>query len=213
MKKVYFLSGLGADSRTFKFLDLSFCTPHFIDWIAPLETDTLASYAERLFNHIGDEEATVVGMSFGGMLATEIAKNHPRTNTVIISSSKTYREIPRYLRMWRYLPLYKLHSHRTKKYAGGIVLNIIGTKAGEQKKVQQEILRDTDPVFTRWAIDAILKWRNTVVPQNLVHIHGTADKMLPYWFVKPHYTIRGGEHTMVMDKADEVTQLLKQLIL
>jgi hypothetical protein len=33
MKKVYFISGLGADKRAFSFLDLSFCEPVFINWI------------------------------------------------------------------------------------------------------------------------------------------------------------------------------------
>ena len=212
MKKIFFIPGLGADSRAFSFLDLSFCNPKFIEWVTPAVNETLASYAEKLFSYIKDEEATVVGLSFGGMLATEIAKRHPRTKVIIISSSKTHLEIPNYLRFWRHFPIYKLHSNRIKNSAGGFVLSILGSKGIEQKKLQLQIMKDSDPVFTRWAMDAIVNWKNTVIPKNVIHIHGTADKLLPYRYVKADYPIEGGEHVMVMDRSEELSQLLKQII-
>lgn len=213
LKKVYFISGLGADERSFKFLDLSFCNPHFVDWIKPSLNDTLSTYADKLFSGINDEEATIVGVSFGGMLATEIAKKHPYTKVIIIASAKTYFEIPLYLRFWRHFPVYKLHSQKTKMAAGQIVLKILGTKGEEQKKVQQEILKDTDPIFIRWAIHAIVNWKNVVIPGNVIHIHGTADKLLPFRFVKADYAIGKGEHVMILDHAKELSILLKKLII
>lgn len=212
MKKVYFISGLGADSRSFGFLDLSFCDGQFIQWLPPSPGETLASYAEKLFTSINDEKATIVGLSFGGMLATEIAKKHPGTKVIIIASSKTHLEIPLYLRVWRHLPIYRFHSNRTKNYAGQFVLSILGTKGIEQRKLQQQIMKDSDPLFTRWAIHAILNWNNTVIPKNVIHIHGTADRLLPYRYVKADYIINNGEHVMIMDKAEEVSELLKKLI-
>ncbi len=212
VKKVYFISGLGADSRSFQFLDLSFCDSRFVQWITPSPNDTVPSYAEKLFQTINDENAIIAGVSFGGMLATEIAKNHPRTKVIIISSSKTYLEIPPYLRFWRYFPVYKLHSAKTKNSAGQLVLSILGTKGVEQRKVQQEIMKDSDPSFIRWAIHAILNWNNTVIPKNVIHIHGTSDRLLPYRYVSPDYTIKNGEHVMIMDHAGELSELLRKLV-
>ena len=212
MQKVYFIAGLGADRRAFSFLDLSFCNPIFIDWATPSPNETLPSYAEKLFSYINDEEATIVGLSFGGMLATEIAKKYPRTKAIIISSSKTHSEIPSYLRFWRHFPIYKLHSDRIKNRAGSFVLSILGAKGVEQKKLQLEIMKSSDAAFTRWAMDAIVNWKNTIVPKNIVHIHGTADKLLPYQYVKADHAVKGGEHVMVMDHAEELSQLLKQII-
>ncbi len=212
MNTVYFISGLGADSRSFGFLDLSFCNAKFVQWIKPHLHDTLGSYAERLFEQINDEAATIVGLSFGGMLATEIAKKHPHTKVIIIASSKTRAEIPSYLRFWRHVPVYKLHSDKLKSYSGKIVLSILGAKGAEQKKVQQEILKDSDPAFVRWAVHAIVNWNNTIVPKNVIHIHGTADKLLRYKYVKADYAIKNGEHVMIMDHAKEVSELLKQII-
>lgn len=212
MKKVYFIAGLGADSRAFNFLDLTYCDPQFIQWVNPGANESLSSYAEKLFSLINDEEGVIVGLSFGGMLATEIAKLHPRTKVIIISSCKTYLEIPYYLRIWRHFPVYKLHSKSLKNKAGGFVLNILGAKGIDQKNLQLQIMKDSDPVFTRWAMGAIVNWRNNVVPENLTHIHGTRDRLLPYKYVKADHRIEGGQHVMVMDNAAEVSQLLKKLI-
>jgi pimeloyl-ACP methyl ester carboxylesterase len=211
MKKVYFIPGLGADKRSFNFLDLSFCEPRFVEWLTPMPHETLPSYAERLFTLINDEDATIVGLSFGGMLATEMAKHHPKTKVIIISSAKTYREIPAYLRFWRRVPIYNVIVNERTKSSGRVVLGILGAKGMEQKKLQHEILMSSNPAFTRWAMDAIVNWNNIVVPKNVVHIHGTADRLLPYRYVKASYAVPGGEHVMIMDKAEEVSALLKTL--
>lgn len=93
-----------------------------------------------------------------------------------------------------------------------MVYTIIGSKGTEQRKVQQAILESSDPEFTKWAIHAILCWRNMEVPPNLTHIHGTGDLLLPYKYVKADYTVEQGEHVMIMEKHNEVSQILKQLI-
>ena len=213
MQKVYFIPGLGADQRSFGFLDLSFCYAHFIHWLTPSPGETLGSYAEKLFASVADEKAVIVGVSLGGMLAVEMAKKHPDTKVIIIASAKTRSEIPRYLRFWQHLPVYNFHSQKTKKFTGQFVLSILGAKGIEQKKAQQQIMKGSDPLFTRWAMHAVLKWNNTVVPENVIHIHGTNDKVLPHYFVRANHIIKNGEHVMIMDKAEEISALLKKLII
>ncbi|MBS1633737.1 MAG: hypothetical protein JST10_14320 [Bacteroidetes bacterium] len=88
----------------------------------------------------------------------------------------------------------------------------LGAKGEKNKKVLHQIIIDSDMHFVKWALDAIFRWNNTVVPANVIHIHGTADKLLPYRLVKADYTIRGGTHVMVMNKPGEMTELLKSLL-
>ncbi|MBC7650419.1 MAG: alpha/beta hydrolase, partial [Deinococcales bacterium] len=85
MQKVYFISGLGADKRSFSFLDLSFCEPIFISWLIPLSKETLVAYALRLRATITEPNPIIVGLSFGGMLVTEMAKNDATVTPIIIS--------------------------------------------------------------------------------------------------------------------------------
>jgi pimeloyl-ACP methyl ester carboxylesterase len=212
MKKVFFISGLGADKRVFSFLDLSFCEPVYIDWIDPLKKESLESYALRLRKTIAHPEPVIVGISFGGMLATEMAKADPGIRAIIISSSKTADEFPGYLRIGKYVPFYKWMPGTVMKRSAYLIKWIFGRNGKEQKKVFYEIIRDTDPDFVKWAITSILYWKNKEVPKNIVHLHGTADRLLPHRLVKADHLIKGGNHVMPMDSHEEVSALLRQLI-
>lgn len=212
MKNVYFISGLGASKKAFTFLDLSFCNPIFIEWIEPLKNESLPNYAKRLSTQIKEQDATIIGLSFGGMLATEIAKNNPSMQVIIVSSNKTYKEFPKLLKIGKYLPLYKWLPNNSMKKSSKFFAWLLGAKGKEQRIIQQQIVQETNPIFTKWAIYSILHWQNKIVPTNLIHIHGTADKLLPFKVVKANYKITKGEHLMIMDQADEISILLKKLI-
>ncbi len=212
MQNVYFISGLGADRRAFSFLDLSFCNPIFIDWLDALPKETLEQYALRMYQQIPEKDPVIVGLSFGGMLTTEMAKANPNIRGIIISSNKLPTEFPTLLKLGKILPVYKWTSGSFNKKFNQTFSWFLGVKGTEQRKIRQQLIQDSDPVFTKWAIGAILHWQNKTAPTNITHIHGTADKLLPYRYVKPDHTIEGGEHLMVMDKAGEISVLLKKLV-
>ena len=211
MKKVYFLSGLGADKRAFSLLDLSFCEAIFIDWIRPQEKESLENYALRLRRQIPEEHPVVVGVSFGGMLASAMAKADPLMNIIIIASNKSSLEFPFYLRLGKYFPVYRWLPEKIIR-SGRSFNWVFGVKDKEQKKLLAEILADIDPSFLKWAIDAILHWKEKNVPANVKHIHGTADKLLPYRLVKADYKIQGGTHLMSINRPGEISSLLQRLV-
>ena len=67
-------------------------------------------------------------------------------------------------------------------------------------------------VFLRWAIDKILHWKNETIHKNDFHIHGPADRILPYKNIKPTITINGGPHLMIVTKAVEVNKHLQEIL-
>lgn len=211
--KVYFISGLGANKKAFNFLDLSFCEPVFIEWLPPQPRESLEHYALRLRESLKEEHPIIVGVSFGGMLATEMAKQDPLLKAILISSNKCAPEFPGYLRIWRHFPVYKWVPDRLVKIGGRFSRPVLGPKGKDQKKIFTEILNETNPTFNSWAIDAILGWKNTTVPKNVIHIHGTSDTLLPYRYVKADHVINGGTHFMIMDNGKELSALLKKIIL
>ncbi len=212
MKKVYFISGLGADKRIFSFLDLSFCEPVFIDWITPEKNEPLQSYALRLRSQIPEISPVIIGISFGGMLTTEMAKADPAVRAIILSSNKTRKEFPGYFRAGLYLPLYKWSPATLVKKVTLKTSTMLGGTTEDEKKLLHQIIRESDMGFVRWAIGAILHWENMTIPPNIIHVHGTADKLLPFRYVKADYVIEGGTHVMTLDKHQEISLLLKQLI-
>jgi pimeloyl-ACP methyl ester carboxylesterase len=210
MKKVYFISGLGADKRAFSFMDLSFCEPVFVEWIPPLKNETLPAYALRLRQQIDEEHPVIVGVSFGGMLATEMAKMDDHLQAIIIASNKSSKEFPAYLRIGKYLPVYKWLPGRLLKT--GSFNWIIGAKGDERKQLIRSIIADSNPAFLKWAVGAILHWKETKVPTNVKHIHGTADRLLPFRYVKADIVIEGGTHLMTINNSGEVSAVLSKLL-
>ena len=214
MQKVYFISGLGADERAFSFLDLSFCEPVFIPWLVPQAKESLEAYAMRLKALITEPSPIVVGLSFGGMLATEIAKADASAKVIIISSNKTASEFPFWLKIGRYFPIYRWMPKRVFTTTKLGIYWFMGAKTPEEKAAIKTIVKSADVAFYKWAIYAILTWKNKIVPKNVFHIHGSSDKVLPFWLTKSvDVTLPKGEHLMIMNKAKEISDLLSKKIL
>jgi len=211
--QVFFLSGLGADRRVFELLDLSFCEPVFIDWISPEQNEALEHYALRIKAAFIPENAIVIGLSFGGMLATEIAKHDLSVNSILISSAKTIYELPAYYRSGKFIRLHKWVSGEVQKRFMLQMKWLFGINTVAGTKIYKEIINDCNPGFNRWAIDAILNWNNTEVPKNIIQIHGTHDKILPYKYVSSNYTVQKGEHLMLLEQAEIISAILKNIIL
>jgi len=210
--RIFFLSGLGADKRVFELLDLSFCEPVFIDWIPPHQNETLQHYALRIKEEFIPDNSIVVGLSFGGMLATEIAKQYSSVKAVLISSAKTIYECPLYYRSGKLIRLhYWVPGEIQRRFMLGMKW-LFGINTKLTTKIYKEIISDCNPAFNKWAIDAILNWNNIEVPKNIFHIHGTHDKVLPYKYVKCNYSVRKGEHLMVLEQANIISDILRNTI-
>jgi hypothetical protein len=87
----------------------------------------------------------------------------------------------------------------------------LGAKKRSTKKYVKQVAEKADANFYRWAIGAILSWQNEIVPPNVVHIHGTNDKLLPSKFIHADALINNGGHLMIIENAQEVSPLIKNL--
>ena len=74
------------------------------------------------------------------------------------------------------------------------------------------MIRETDIVFLKWAIDKILHWQNETIHNNVVHIHGTNDRILPFKNVRNTISISDGSHLMIVTNAFEVNNELRKIL-
>lgn len=211
-KEIYIFSGLGADERVFQKLDFSGHKITFIKWIVPKKDETIEQYAKRLREQIPTTKPILIGLSFGGIMAVEVAKQITTEKVILIASAKTKREIPFYYRIAGTLRIHKLLPTALLKKSNAITNWIFGAESISDKALLKQILIDTDPLFLRWAIDKIARWKNQHEPHKLIHIHGTNDKILPFRFVKNVIKVEGGGHFMTLNKADELNRILKQVL-
>lgn len=209
-KEVYIFSGLGADERVFQRLDLSDFSATFIKWVVPQENETIEQYAKRLRNQISATKPTLVGLSFGGLMAVEVAKQIETEKIVLISSAKTKKEIPFYYRFAGQVGFHKLLPTGLLRNANFITNWLFGTSSTLEKQLLKQILHDTDPTFLKWAIDKATRWTNQTQTKNAFHIHGARDKILPVRFIRCDATIKKGGHLMILNKGDELRKILQQ---
>lgn len=210
--KVYFISGLAADSRVFKHIQLpSHCEPVFIEWMGPLKNESLADYAKRMASVIDtNQDFSLVGLSMGGMIVTEIARQFKPSKTVLISSVASPAQMPVYFK-W----IYKIRAHKLVPVSivksAAIMKRFFTAETPDDKSTLKEIIRDSDPRFIKWAMDAILSWKTDSTPEHYFHIHGTRDEVLPFRYVKPTHVIEKGGHLMVMTRAKEINRILEEI--
>lgn len=213
MKKVYFISGLGADQRVFANLELPNVEMVHIDWVKPSEEDTMTTYAAKLLRQIDiTVPVTLLGLSFGGMLAVELSHLIDDSETILLSTAVTASAIP-----LRYILLEKWHLPEKIPFglvrkANAITYRFFGIKTAEHKVLLKDILANTDEHFFRWAVHAILNWENEKVPLHVTQIHGTDDKILPLVETPNIIKVEGGGHFMVLEEAEEVSEILKQIL-
>ncbi|MCX6351120.1 MAG: alpha/beta hydrolase [Bacteroidetes bacterium] len=210
---IYILSGLGADERVFQLLDFSGFQVTFIKWITPEKNERIEDYATRLLEQIPTSKPTLIGLSFGGMIAIEIAKQISTEKIILLSSAKTKNEIPFYYRWIGQLRLHKLLPTYFLKHSNFVSNWLLGATSSFDRKLLKAIFRDCPLIFTKWAIDKVVYWNNQGIHDNLVHIHGTRDRVLPIRFVKCDIEIKNGGHIMTVNKAEELSKTIREILL
>lgn len=211
--KVYFISGLAADRRVFKYIELPpGYEPVYIDWIPPQKNEPLADYSLRLAAAVDTSESFVlVGMSMGGMIAAEMAGVFPPHKLILLSSVPVPSQLPFYFHWARKTGLYRLVPIRLLK-SMALLKRLFTTETADDKETLRQIIRESDSSFIRWAVTAILHWESNNKPTDYIHIHGSRDEVLPARFVRPTHIIEKAGHLMVLNHAAEVNTILRETL-
>jgi hypothetical protein len=211
-KHLYLFSGLGADEKAFQRLDLDEYIVRHIKWMKPERDESIEEYAKRLRIFITTPNPILIGLSFGGLMAIEVSKHIVTEKIILISSAKNRNEIPLSYRIIGRIGIHRILPLQLLGRANAITDFIFGAHTKEDKKLLKPMIENTDMHFLKWAMDKVGTWKNGFNPSNLTHIHGTADRVLPYRNVTCDYTITNGGHMMVLNRAPEVNEIIQKII-
>jgi len=206
--QIYGISGLGADKRIFDFLELEYQFTA-LDWIPPQPKETIASYAQRMitFYELDTKpNIAIVGVSFGGMIASEMCTLLKAKKIFAISSATTPKELPRLFAFAGKLNLTRWIPKMFLKPNIHLATFMFTTP---KKQVLKAILDDTDLEFLRWGMYAITTWKKTESDAEIVTIHGTKDRIIPKKGAKK-YVIKNGGHLMVVDYSSKVSKIINE---
>ena len=211
---IYLLAGQGADERLFKNLTFSdaYCV-HYIDYTTPTYETSLQEYALTLSQQIDKTKPFIlIGVSLGGMLATEMTDFLQPEKTIILASAKNTNELPRTFNFQKKVPLYKLAGKRNVKWGARFLQPIVEPDRRKESDTFKAMLKDKDPEFLLRTIPMIMKWERTTNDAGIIHIHGTKDHTIPYRNVQCDYTIEGGSHMMTLTQSNKINEILDSIL-
>lgn len=211
---IYLLPGQGADERLFSNIliegeyDL-----RPIEYIDPDKGMSMSDYAHVLADQIDSSQPSIlIGVSLGGMLATELADIIPVDKVIIISSAKGKQELPGRYTLQRKFPLYKIVPGQVIRFGARVLQPILEPAGKENNHLFQQMLRDKSSRFLKGATAMILEWDRTSHSDKIIHIHGDKDHTLPIRHISYDHLIQGGEHVMVMTRAEELSVLINRVL-
>ena len=212
MPKVYFISGLGADERVFQFLSLPDVEKVFVQWLPPRPREPLPAYCRRLLPQFDlGQEINLVGISFGGIVAQEIARLVSCRRVLLISSVKSPQEMGWRLRLVARSRLYRVVPAWLLKWSNLLTANYyFGTESAAEAVLLRQIIQDTDQHFMRWAIAEIMRWPAQPVLPQVAHIHGGHDRIFPAGPICNATLLPGAGHFMVVNQAAAVSSFLRR---
>lgn len=199
--RILLLTGMTPDERIFKRLLPHLPTASVVPWIAPRRLESLPEYAQRLAETIEPTEETIVcGVSFGGMVARELALCLNARTCVLVSSLRSPAQLPPHFRVLRLL---------AGPHCEG-VLNAVGTLSPNSRLKK---LAGKKGAWHRWATSAVLGWhaRPALDTVPLVQIHGDCDTTFPIRYVVANKVIPGGGHVLPLTHAKEIAAILNEL--
>lgn len=211
---VYFISGMCYNCKVFDKLVLpEGYRKVYLEWHVPDIDDSLFDYSRKMSENIDTRHPFVlVGYSFGAVIMQEMMKYLSPLESIIISSFKSETEIPTIFRVakntqiLRRTPLMVYSTEFITKAFNKVIYDLPSSELAVYMTV-------TDPVYIKWAAIQITEWIPDNVFPVLYHIHGTDDQIFPYEKIGNSHTIIGGDHLMVVKKADEVSKVIGFILL
>lgn len=214
------LPGLGADNRLFDPQRADFPDLISPEWIDPERGETLAKYAARMAERIRsslpamNRPIVLGGVSFGGMLAAEMAPLLKPDAVVLIGSALHPREIAFSLKMMamagRWMPA---PAGERAKFMGRTFIRRLGPMTREQRRFLETMIDAVPFSFLKWAGDAIFGWSGVArVDSKLVRLHGELDRIIPFPAADLVHKIHGAGHVPNVSHADEVNRHLRTLL-
>lgn len=211
---VYFIHGHGSDHRIFDkiILDSSFNRIN-VQMPNPEKKETIKSYAIRLVPQIDTTKKFIlIGVSFGGMVCTELTDLLKPEKTIIISSAKCRKELPGLYRFQKFVPFNKIVPKGLVKLGAKLLQPIVEPDRRRNKDIFKAMLRDKSPVFFKRVSNLLVNWERKEYNPDIIHIHGSKDHTLPVRNINADYIIKGGSHMMTLTKGEEMNTLILSLL-
>jgi pimeloyl-ACP methyl ester carboxylesterase len=216
-----FLPGIGGNELLFAKQKIAFPQAQVPMWLKPRPKENLREYVQR-WSPDWATGSVLVGMSFGGMVALEMARHFPVRAVVLISSLWDKSVID------RQFVLLEQASRLVPNAALRPILQTFGPRAvkrrnqlsPEDESRLRQMAGEVDLDFARWACRAVISWDGALdlvdKPDfKLIAVHGAKDPVIrlpsriPDWL----HLVEDGRHFLPYSHPDLVNAMVQQALL
>lgn len=212
---VYFMPGMAANAKIFEYIKLpeDRFQIHLLEWVIPTMAESIASYAKRMTLKIEHSNPVLIGVSFGGVIVQEMAKQISCRKLIIISSVKSKAELPRKMRIAKITRAYKLLPTQFVSDFEAFANYAFGDTIKKRVNLYKKYLSVSDKKYLDWAIHNMVCWEQEKGIPNIIHIHGDKDPVFPIKNISNSIVVKGGTHIMIINKYKWFNENLPKLIL
>ena len=213
IESVYLMPGMGANPRIFEFISLSErYDVNFLSWIPPQKNESLKHYAMRMCQRVKHQNPILIGVSFGGVLVQEMARQMDCKKIIIISSVKSNQEMPKHMKLAQVTNAHRLLPTQWIKNLETFALFVFGNGIQRHLDHYKRYLSERDPEYLSWAIDRLVKWNRNSPHKDIIHIHGAQDSIFPVKNIQDPFIKTDGDHAIILNKSDWFNKNLPKIL-
>ena len=211
----YFMPGLAASPTIFEYINLPPETfeVHLLEWVLPNGNESLKSYAKRMAEKVIHDDAVLIGVSFGGVLVQEMKQFLNPRKVIIISSVRCNLELPNRMKIAKSTKAYKLLPTGLMQDVELLTKYAFGDMLKKKLKLYEKYLHMRNKSYLDWAIEQMICWKRIKIDPEIIHIHGDADEVFPAKNIKQFINVKGGTHSMILNKYKWFNTNLPKIIL
>ena len=210
--KIYLIPGLGFDDRIFSKLNLTSYNPTYLNWIEPLENESIQQYAHRFSDSIDDSDKTVlIGHSLGGIISQEIAAFKNIDLIILLSSIRSRDEMPFFFKIIQPLYLHKLFTKQLTFKTFPFWAKQHDYETEEEQALFKSMVGKQSNQYLQWALKELSKWQTPQLLPNtkVIQIVGKKDKTFPIRNIKsPDVMVEDGGHFMTFKKPKLISKYI-----
>lgn len=212
---VYFMPGLAASPTIFEYINLPPETfeVYLLEWVLPNGNESLKSYAKRMAEKVIHDGAVLIGVSFGGVLVQEMKQFLNPRKVIIISSVRCNLELPNRMKIAKSTKAYKLLPTGLMQDVELLTKYAFGDMLKKKLKLYEKYLHMRNKSYLDWAIEQMICWKRIKIDPEIIHIHGDADEVFPAKNIKQFINVKGGTHSMILNKYKWFNANLPKIIL
>jgi len=208
------LPGIGTNAQVFALQRAAFPQLIVPPWLVPERRERLPHYAERLAAKLAITGPCVVGgMSFGGLVAQELAGRLDARGCFLISSVRSRHDLARWMRRWGRLAwLLPPRTDRWASLCGWATLKTLGpVLPARSRQLLTHFSKTKSPILS-WACQQTVSWEGPSRPLScpVYQMHGTADAVFPLGRMQPDRLVEQGGHTLPLSHPFLVNAFLRE---